>query len=264
VLVSLLGTPYFPQVDGGILFLEDVGEHPYKIERMLNQLLLAGVLQKQKAIVFGQFTEFKLTTHDKGFKLQTVIDWLRMRSSAPCCKACPSAMCPPRCCCPWGAGVAVGRCADLLGAYPLIAGRRTHGPKQGARWRVWGDGWFRGQSMWEFAAYPLLALVFVGIFSREVIAPASRNHCDRRWLLMSSALACARCWSPCWWALVLGQHPRRGAVRCGPALARAAGGPGQLRADQLCLLLVAPRHAPLGSAVAGVSPAAPQCPGWRP
>ncbi|MDH1293561.1 MULTISPECIES: sterol desaturase family protein [Comamonas] len=45
--------------------------------------------------------------------------------------------------------------------------------------------------MWEFAAYPLLALVFVGIFSREVIAPASRNHCDRRWLLMSSALACS-------------------------------------------------------------------------
>jgi muramoyltetrapeptide carboxypeptidase len=53
VLVSLLGTPYFPQVEGGILFLEDVGEHPYKIERMLNQLLLAGVLQKQKAIVWG-------------------------------------------------------------------------------------------------------------------------------------------------------------------------------------------------------------------
>lgn len=42
--------------------------------------------------------------------------------------------------------------------------------------------------MWEFAAYPLLALMFVGIFTREVIAPASRNHCDRRWLILSTLL----------------------------------------------------------------------------
>jgi muramoyltetrapeptide carboxypeptidase len=101
VLVSLLGTPYFPQVDGGILFIEDVGEHPYRIERMLTQLLLAGVLQKQKAIVFGQFTEFKLTTHDKGFKLQTVIDWLRMQLKRPVLQGLPFGHVPTRCCCPW-------------------------------------------------------------------------------------------------------------------------------------------------------------------
>ena len=89
VLVSLLGTPYFPQVEGGILFLEDVGEHPYKIERMLTQLLHAGVLAKQKAIVFGQFTEFKLTPHDKGFKLQSVIDWLRTQVKIPVLQGLP-------------------------------------------------------------------------------------------------------------------------------------------------------------------------------
>lgn len=60
VLTSMLGTPYFPLVKKGVLFLEDVGEHPYKIERMLTQLLNAGVLQNQKAIVFGQFTSYKL------------------------------------------------------------------------------------------------------------------------------------------------------------------------------------------------------------
>ena len=38
VLVSLLGTPYLPKVKGGVLFLEDVGEHPYRLERMLTQL----------------------------------------------------------------------------------------------------------------------------------------------------------------------------------------------------------------------------------
>jgi muramoyltetrapeptide carboxypeptidase len=83
VLTSLLGTPYFPAIKGGILFLEDVGEHPYRIERMLTQLLHAGVLAQQKAIVLGQFTEFKLVPHDRGFKLQTVVDWLRQQIKAP-------------------------------------------------------------------------------------------------------------------------------------------------------------------------------------
>jgi muramoyltetrapeptide carboxypeptidase len=84
VLTSLLGTPFFPQVQGGVLFLEDVGEHPYRIERMLSQLLHAGVLAKQKVIVFGQFTNYKLVpAHDKGFKLATVVAWLRSQIKAP-------------------------------------------------------------------------------------------------------------------------------------------------------------------------------------
>jgi len=84
VLTSLLGTPYFPLVSGGVLFIEDVGEHPYRIERMLTQLLHAGVLAKQKAILFGQFTNYKLTpAHDKGFKLGTVVERLRSQIKLP-------------------------------------------------------------------------------------------------------------------------------------------------------------------------------------
>jgi muramoyltetrapeptide carboxypeptidase len=83
VLNTLLGTPYFPDIKGGILFLEDVGDHPYRIERMLTQLLYAGVLMRQKAIVLGQFTEFKLVPHDRGFKLQSVVDWLRSKVKVP-------------------------------------------------------------------------------------------------------------------------------------------------------------------------------------
>jgi muramoyltetrapeptide carboxypeptidase len=83
LLTSLLGTDYFPKITGGILFLEDVGEHPYRIERMLTQLLHAGVLAKQKAILLGQFTEYKLSTHDKGFKLQSVVQWLRTQTKTP-------------------------------------------------------------------------------------------------------------------------------------------------------------------------------------
>lgn len=83
VLVSLLGTPYFPQVEGGILFLEDVAEHPYRIERMLTQLLYAGVLARQQAIILGQFTDYKLVPHDRGFKLQSVVNWLRQQLKIP-------------------------------------------------------------------------------------------------------------------------------------------------------------------------------------
>jgi muramoyltetrapeptide carboxypeptidase len=83
VLVSLIGTPYFPHIKKGVLFLEDVGEHPYRVERMLTQLLHAGVLAQQKAIVLGQFSSYKLTPHDKGFKLASVVDWLRSHTKVP-------------------------------------------------------------------------------------------------------------------------------------------------------------------------------------
>jgi muramoyltetrapeptide carboxypeptidase len=82
MLSSLVGTPYLPVVPGGILFIEDVGEHPYRVERMLTQLLHAGVLAQQKAIIFGQFTGFKAVPHDKGFKMATVVAWLQSRIKA--------------------------------------------------------------------------------------------------------------------------------------------------------------------------------------
>ncbi|RMX07638.1 LD-carboxypeptidase [Corticibacter populi] len=81
VLTALVGTPHLPQVDDGILFLEDVGESPYRIERMLLQLEMAGILQRQQAVLMGQFTEARVTPHDRGFRLQTVIDGLRERLS---------------------------------------------------------------------------------------------------------------------------------------------------------------------------------------
>lgn len=82
MLSSLVGTPYLPVVKGGILFLEDVGEHPYRVERMLTQLLHAGVLAQQKAVIFGQFSNYKLVPHDKGFKLSTVVAWLQSQIKA--------------------------------------------------------------------------------------------------------------------------------------------------------------------------------------
>jgi len=106
VLVSMLGTPYFPAIDKGVLFLEDVGEHPYRIERMLTQLLHAGVLARQKAVVLGQFTNFKLVpAHDKGFKLDTVVAWLRSQVKTPVLTGLPFGHVPTKVLLPVGAKV---------------------------------------------------------------------------------------------------------------------------------------------------------------
>jgi muramoyltetrapeptide carboxypeptidase len=56
-IVTTLGTPYEIQTAGKILFLEDVGEKPYRIERMLTHLKMAGKLEEPAAVVFGQFTD---------------------------------------------------------------------------------------------------------------------------------------------------------------------------------------------------------------
>ena len=83
MLASLVGTPFLPIVKDGILFIEDVGEHPYRVERMLAQLLQAGILGKQKAIIFGQFSNYKLVPHDKGYKMASVVAWLQSHVTAP-------------------------------------------------------------------------------------------------------------------------------------------------------------------------------------
>jgi muramoyltetrapeptide carboxypeptidase len=120
VLCSLVGTPYMPIVQGGVLFLEDVAEHPYRIERMLSQLLHAGVLAQQKAIVLGSFTDYKLSSHDKGFKLQTVVDGLRTQVKTPVLTGLPFGHVATKLCLPVGREVSLlreGREAFLLWAH---------------------------------------------------------------------------------------------------------------------------------------------------
>jgi muramoyltetrapeptide carboxypeptidase len=107
VLCSLVGTPYLPEVKGGVLFLEDIAEHPYRVERMLTQLLHAGILAKQKAVVLGQFTGYQLTPHDKGFKLASVVDWLQSQIKAPVLTNLPFGHVPTKVLLPVGAKVDV-------------------------------------------------------------------------------------------------------------------------------------------------------------
>lgn len=107
MLTSLLGTPYLPPIRKGILWFEDVAEHPYKVERMLLQWLHSGILAQQSAIVFGQFSSYKLTPHDKGFKLQTVIDRLRSQLKIPVFTGLPFGHVATKVCLPFGQKVSL-------------------------------------------------------------------------------------------------------------------------------------------------------------
>jgi muramoyltetrapeptide carboxypeptidase len=83
LVTHLVGTPYLPQIDGGILFLEDVSEHPYRVERMLYQLHYAGVLRRQRALLLGTFNGFALSANDNGYDLAAMIAHARDRFAVP-------------------------------------------------------------------------------------------------------------------------------------------------------------------------------------
>ncbi|HYF58598.1 MAG TPA: LD-carboxypeptidase [Burkholderiaceae bacterium] len=105
VLCALLGTPWFPKVKGGILFVEDVNEHPYRIERMLTQLLHAGVLDAQRAVLLGYVNRYALVPHDRGFDLPAVLKWLRARTKVPIVTGLPFGHDRPKLTLPHGATV---------------------------------------------------------------------------------------------------------------------------------------------------------------
>lgn len=117
VVQALLGTPHFPKVKGGILFLEDVNEHPYRIERALLQLHQAGVLGAQKAIVLGAFTEYRKSPLDRGYNLKSAIAHLRSVCPVPILTGLPFGHVPTKVCLPVGRQATLsvqGRDAFLL------------------------------------------------------------------------------------------------------------------------------------------------------
>jgi muramoyltetrapeptide carboxypeptidase len=86
MVVSLLGTPHFPkpaQWRGGLLFLEDVNEAPYRVERLLLQLLQAGVLGAQRAVLLGGFAPLPRSASDRGHDLKAVVAHLRQACGVP-------------------------------------------------------------------------------------------------------------------------------------------------------------------------------------
>lgn len=83
MLVHLCGTSWLPAVEGGILVLEDVGEYPYRVERMFWQLRHAGVLDRQRAIILGEFTDCRPSPGMRHpFVMEEAVEALR--AMAPC------------------------------------------------------------------------------------------------------------------------------------------------------------------------------------
>lgn len=86
LLTALAGTPYMPNIRGGILFIEEVGEYTYRIERMLQTLYLSGVLAQQKAIVIGTIKQEDsevIDEYDSNYTLASVFQRLQRLAKVP-------------------------------------------------------------------------------------------------------------------------------------------------------------------------------------
>jgi muramoyltetrapeptide carboxypeptidase len=103
MVCSLLGTPHWPRIKGGILFLEEVGEHPYRVERMLLQLQQAGVLDAQRAVLIGDVSRFKPAPHDRGYSLKAAVAAVQARTATPLLMGLPHGHEATKVCLPVGA-----------------------------------------------------------------------------------------------------------------------------------------------------------------
>lgn len=124
MLCSLLGTPFMPQLEGGVLFLEDINEPPYRVERMLVQLQQAGVLGEQRAIVLGDFSNYRVTDYDNGYDMDAVVDYLRDQLTVPVLTGLPFGHCARKLTLPVGAQVRLAARADgfsmAFSDYPVL------------------------------------------------------------------------------------------------------------------------------------------------
>lgn len=73
LIVATIGTPYEIDVKGKLLFIEEIGEEPYKIDRMLNQLRLSGKLEDASGIILGDFNNCESGKHEENLTLSQVI-----------------------------------------------------------------------------------------------------------------------------------------------------------------------------------------------
>jgi len=87
VLTRLLGTPFLAPLEGAILLLEDVGERPYRLDRMWTHLALAGVFRQVRGIVLGDFTGCE--ERDAPYSSAEVLRELAAGTGLPCAAGFP-------------------------------------------------------------------------------------------------------------------------------------------------------------------------------
>jgi muramoyltetrapeptide carboxypeptidase len=126
LVVALIGTRFLPRIRGGILFLEDVNEPAYKIERMFQQLAHAGILQRQRAVVLGDFDPVTQMPNDNGFALRDAVERLRAIAGVPVLTGLPFGHVPRKLTLPVGGRARLvvrrgGRAVLEMSRYPRLA-----------------------------------------------------------------------------------------------------------------------------------------------
>ncbi|HEY4291536.1 muramoyltetrapeptide carboxypeptidase [Luteibacter sp.] len=122
MLGGLAGSPYFPRIEGGLLFVEDIAEPPYRVERMLYHLLHAGVLGTQKALLVGDFTGYRVSAYDNGYEVDVVLDRIAEAAGIPVVRGLPFGHGPAKLTLPFGAparlAVASGKATLRFSGHP--------------------------------------------------------------------------------------------------------------------------------------------------
>jgi muramoyltetrapeptide carboxypeptidase len=113
MISHLVGTPFMPVIDDGILLIEDIAEQPYRVERMLWQLKHAGILDRQRAVVLGQFTQCEPSPSLRyAYAMHEVIETLREMVSCPVFTGFPFGHVAKKTTLPTGARAALSVAAD--------------------------------------------------------------------------------------------------------------------------------------------------------
>ena len=126
MLTHMVGTPYFAPLENGILFIEDVNEHPYRVERMMLQLLYSGALDGQQAVVLGDFSAYQLNAADNGYNFDEMLAYLRALLPMPVLTGLPFGHIRERCTLPFGG---IGHLVSDAGGFDLtVTGYPTLSP----------------------------------------------------------------------------------------------------------------------------------------
>jgi muramoyltetrapeptide carboxypeptidase len=84
LVTAIMGTPFQPRFPGAILYLEDIGEDPYRVDRMLTQLRGAGILARAAALLIGRFTDCSpRDTSSPSFTVTEVLEEYASASQRP-------------------------------------------------------------------------------------------------------------------------------------------------------------------------------------
>jgi muramoyltetrapeptide carboxypeptidase len=104
MLAHLAGTAFFPAIEGGILYVEEIAEEPYAIERLFLQLYHAGSLARQRALVLGDFTDCDPVNPARyPYSMEEVVETLRLMLPFPVLTGLPLGHVPRKVTLPFGA-----------------------------------------------------------------------------------------------------------------------------------------------------------------